>query len=238
VDFILQIAAAEVLGVRLLERYAVARGPADVRRDADVTTRGEGGRCAAKGVHCLAGGAAVRKHDPWIAPVAFQVERHPQKCADDLVVEAAIVNKLRFGKAIWIQTGDGRKRELLRGPRRNTVNPNIRRSCGALVGDQHPAAIGRERGWASGERRNTWRKVQLFGTKRGTIDEIQLRAAIFVDQVSEAMSIGREFTRLGLPLEIGYPRNLLRGNVEQRNIIKTAFAVGSDERRRAIGGNG
>ena len=43
IDFVLQIAAAEVLIVGLLEVHAVAGGSPNVRRDADVAARRESG---------------------------------------------------------------------------------------------------------------------------------------------------------------------------------------------------
>ena len=69
VDLVLQIAAAEVLVIHVLEGHAVAGRAADVRRDDGVAARDERDHVAAETCRRLAGRTAVRQDDAGILPL-------------------------------------------------------------------------------------------------------------------------------------------------------------------------
>ena len=77
VHLILQIAAAKILVVCLLEIDAKTSGTAHVGRNANKTARGKRRCRRIECIACLIGGAAMRNHHRWIRAVAFQVKRHP-----------------------------------------------------------------------------------------------------------------------------------------------------------------
>src|ERR1022692_145785 len=98
VDFVLQVSAAQVLVVRLLESHPVTRRTADIRRDRNVAARGESFGRAAEGIERLSGRSTVRQHDPWAGAIALEVERHPKKCADDPAVERPVWTRRDAGR--------------------------------------------------------------------------------------------------------------------------------------------
>jgi len=138
IDFILQVAAAQVFVISLLELHAVTRRAANIRSDANVAARGESLRRTVEGIKRLAGGSAVRQHHARIGSIALQVERRPQKRADGLAVESPVMDQLRGRKLRGVESGERGKGELPGLAGLNIIDPKVARAVGALVRNQQP----------------------------------------------------------------------------------------------------
>ena len=92
VDFILQIAAAEIFVIRPLKFHSVAGRAANIGRNANVAARRESGSGLVETVYRLPRGTAVRKQDPGVGSFTFEIERHPEKRADRLSVKCLVVH--------------------------------------------------------------------------------------------------------------------------------------------------
>ena len=109
-NLVLQVRAAEVFVVGLLELHAVAGRSAHVGRDDDEAARGEEHGAAVEVVQRLAGGPAVRHDDGRCSSVALKVERYPDEGRDEAAIEALIGDELRSG-----QSGRRKCRALVAG---------------------------------------------------------------------------------------------------------------------------
>src|SRR5579863_2610376 len=68
----------------------------------------------------------------------------------------------------------------------------------------------------------------------GNVAQVGVRAAIFVDDVSKLLAVGREISGLRFPFRIGGPGDLFGGDIEERDVwIATSF-VGGDEQNAAV----
>ena len=225
VHLILQIAAAEVLEVHLLEGEAIAGRSADIRCDHGVSARDEGDDIAAERVDGLSGRSTVRQDDSGIPAVALQIERHPQQRADRGAVEALVVDDLRRRQRRGVEAGDRRVRQLRGAVRSQIVNPEIRRLGRALMDHEQAVAIGAERSWTAGERIHSGGDRQFARRTAGRAGDVRIGAAILVHDVRQPLSVGREVGRPRFPLQIGKPGEFLRRHIEQRDVVEAAFLV-------------
>src|SRR5258708_37871076 len=109
----------------------ITGGPARVRSDADVSARGQGRHIGVPVVDHLAGGSTVRQYDRGIAPVALQIERHPEQRRDDFSVETFVVDNLRRRKRGRAQAGNRGKSQLVGMAGAEVVKPKVRGVSGS-----------------------------------------------------------------------------------------------------------
>src|SRR5208283_3927133 len=123
--FVLQVAAAQVLDVGVLEVHSVAGGAADVGGDHQVAAGNQGDHAAAERIERLARGTAMRQHDAGTGGVALEVVGHPEEGADHSSVKALVMHQVRRGNLGGLQTADGGKAELAGALRPNVIYPEI-----------------------------------------------------------------------------------------------------------------
>ena len=101
------------------------------------------------------------------------------------------------------------------------------------MSDHDALAIGREV-LRTVEGVNTLRHAELSGLPV-EIAEIHLSAPILIDVISEMHAVWRELAGTRLPLRVGHPGYLFAGNIEQGNILESAFLIRGEQNLTAIG---
>src|SRR5260370_32705847 len=124
--------------VSLLEIQAITRGSARVWSDAEVSARGQRRHIGVPVVDHLAGGSTVRQYNRGVAPVALQIERHPEQRRDDLSVETFVVNDLRRRKRGRAQAGNRGKSQLVGMAGAEIGDPKGGGLVWGLVGNEQP----------------------------------------------------------------------------------------------------
>src|SRR5215470_19550594 len=99
---------------------------------------------------------------------------------------------------------------------------------------QNASAIGRVRSRISSESVQSFGKPNLLRVVRLASGDVRIRASVFVDDVSERFSVGREIPGARFPLYVSGPRAIFGRYIEQGNILVSAFFIGCDQQRRSV----